>query len=68
MKKLKIGLFILFILIATISAKDTYAATNSDMLISLGTGGYQITVYKTTTIDDIINVLVEPKLVTDSAL
>ena len=67
MKKLKIGLFILFILIATISAKDTYAATNSDMLISLGTGGYQITVYKTTTIDDIINVLGEPKLVTDSA-
>ena len=56
MKKLKIGLFILFILIATISAKNTYAATNNDMLISLGTGGYQITVYKTTTIDDIINV------------
>ena len=67
MKKLKIGLFILFILIATISAKNTYAATNNDMLISLGTGGYQITVYKTTTIDDIINVLGEPKLVTDSA-
>ena len=67
MKKLKIGLFILFILITTISAKNTYAATNNDMLISLGTGGYQITVYKTTTIDDIINVLGEPKLVTDSA-
>lgn len=67
MKKLKIGLFILFILIATISAKDTYAATNSDMLISLGTGAYQITVYKTTTIDDIIRVLGEPKLVTESA-
>ena len=68
MKKLKIGLFILFVLITTISAKNTYAATNNDMLISLGTGGYQITVYKTTTIDDIINVLGEPKLVTDSAL
>ena len=67
MKKLKISLFILFILIATISAKDTYAATNNDMLISLGTGGYQITVYKTTTIDDIIKVLGEPKLVTESA-
>lgn len=67
MKKLKIGLFILFILITTISAKNTYAATSNDMLISLGTGGYQITVYKTTTIDDIINVLGEPKLVTDSA-
>ena len=67
MKKLKMGLFILFILITTISAKNTYAATNNDMLISLGTGGYQITVYKTTTIDDIINVLGEPKLVTDSA-
>lgn len=67
MKKLKIGLFILFVLIATISAKDTYAATNSDMLISLGTGGYQITVYKTTTIDDIIKVLGKPKLVTESA-
>ncbi len=67
MKKLKIGLFILFVLIATISAKDTYAATNSDMLISLGTGGYQITVCKTTTIDDITKVLGEPKLVTESA-
>lgn len=67
MKKLKIGLFVLFLLIATISAKDVFAATNNDMLISLGTGSYQITVYKSTTIDDIINVLGEPKLVTDSA-
>ena len=67
MKKLKISLFILFLLITTISAKDVFAATNSDMLISLGTGRYQITVNKTTTVDQIINVLGEPKLVTDSA-
>lgn len=67
MKKLKIGLFILFLLITTISAKNVYAASNNDMLISQGTGSYQITVNKSTTVDDIINVLGEPKLTTDSA-
>ena len=36
MKKLKIGLFILFLLITTISAKNVYAASNNDMLISQG--------------------------------
>ncbi len=66
MKKLKISLFILFLLIATISTKDVYALS-SNTLMSLGSGKYYINLTQNTTIDDIIKVLGEPKLETDSA-
>ncbi len=54
-------LFVLFLSPLYISA------TTSNYLIKVGTGQYAITVKEDTTVEDIIKVLGNPKLVTDSA-
>ena len=65
-KKITI-LIVLFIIIFNIFFNTIVNAVSSDLLISLGTGQYAIEVTKTTTVDDIIKILGEPKLVTPSA-
>ena len=65
--KLMITIILIFILIFNISFPVMVKALASDVLISLGTGNYYIEVTKTTTVDDIIRVLGEPKLTTPSA-
>ena len=71
MKKSKITIFISIVLIIlflfNISFNVVSNATTSDLLISLGTGEYYIEVTKTTTVEDIIKILGEPKLTTPSA-
>ena len=66
MKKSKITIFISIVLIIlflfNISFNVVSNATTSDLLISLGTGEYYIEVTKTTTVEDIIKILGEPKL------
>ena len=68
-KKVKsmITIILTFILIFNISFPVMVKALASDVLISLGTGKYQIEVIKTSTVEDIIKVLGEPKLTTPSA-
>ena len=65
--KLMITIILTFILIFNISFPVMVKALASDVLISLGTGKYQIEVIKTSTVEDIIKVLGEPKLTTPSA-
>ena len=65
--KLMITIILTFILIFNISFPVMVKALASDVLISLGTGKYQIEVTKTSTVEDIIKVLGEPKLTTPSA-
>ena len=65
--KLMITIILTFILIFNISFPVMVKALASDVLISLGTGKYQIEVTKTSTVEDIIKVLGEPKLITPSA-
>lgn len=68
MKKLLTLLLISIIIISLLPTNINYAIlSNSNELISLGTGNYKITLTKTTTIDDIVKVLGEPKLKTISA-
>ena len=66
MKKLRIMITLLVFLGVSIFFNQVFALTSND-LISVGSGNYAITVSKTSTIQDIINVLGEPKLVTESA-
>ena len=65
--KLMISIILTFILIFNITFPVMVKALASDVLISLGTGKYQIEVTKTSTVEDIIEVLGEPKLTTPSA-
>lgn len=65
--RLFISLIIIFILIFNLSFNLIVHAADTDLLISQGTGKYHIEVTKTTTIDDIVKILGEPKLVTPSA-
>lgn len=65
--RLFISLIIIFILIFNLSFNLIVHAADTDLLISQGTGKYHIEVTKTTTIDDIVKILGEPKLVTTSA-
>ena len=58
---------VLFILLFNMSFSTIANAATSDLLISLGTGQYAITVTTSTTIEDIIEILGEPKLTTVSA-
>ena len=71
MKIKKINTFlciiITFVLLFNLSFNLIANAATSDLLISLGTGEYEITVTTSTTVDDIIEVLGEPKLATVSA-
>ena len=71
MKKSKITIFISIVLMVllffNISFNVVSNAATSELLISLGTGEYYIEVTKTTTVDDIIKILGEPKLTTPSA-
>ena len=65
--RLFISLTIIFILIFNLSFNLIVHAADTNLLISQGTGKYHIEVTKTTTIDDIVKILGEPKLVTTSA-
>ena len=68
-KKSKIffSVLVIVLLIFNVSFNVIANAATSDLLISQGTGQYAITVTKTSTVDDIIKVLGEPKLTTPSA-
>ena len=66
MKKLRIMITLLVFIGVSIYFNKVFALTSND-LISVGSGNYAITVSKTSTIQDIIDVLGEPKLVTKSA-
>ena len=55
MKRLKIFIITLFILITCSIGSNVFAAS-TDKLISLGRNGYNITVTKGTTVNDIIGV------------
>ena len=65
--KVFISLILIFMLIFNLSFNLIVHAAESDFLISQGTGEFHIEVTKTTTVDDIIKILGEPKLVTVSA-
>ena len=66
MKKLRIIFAILVLFSATAFSNKVFALTSSD-LISVGSGEYAITVTTNSTVEDIINVLGEPKICTKSA-
>ncbi len=65
MKRKLLACFVIFIFI--FSMIPTTKAISSDELITLGSGSYKITVKQSTTVNDIIKVLGQPKLQTPSA-
>ncbi len=68
MKKKIITIFLILLMILQFVPINVVKASNDgDLLISVGTGKYAITVTTTTTLEDIKEVLGEPKVVTDSA-
>ena len=67
MKKLKLITVMIVFLSMSIFFKDNVFALSDSDLISVGTGRYAITVSQDSSLQDIINVLGEPKLVTESA-
>ena len=60
-KKITI-LIVLFIIIFNIFFNTIVNAVSSDLLISVGTGQYAIEVTKTTTVDDIIKILIRHQI------
>ena len=67
LKKILMLFIVSVILFTSIPKINISIAADSDMLIKMGTGKYQITVTKGTKVDDIIKVLGEPKIKTPSA-
>ena len=65
--KIFFSVLVIVLLLFNLSFNVIANAATSDLLISQGTGQYAITVTKTSTVDDIIKVLGEPKLTTPSA-
>ena len=60
-------ILILLIVLQIVPINIARASSDGNLLISVGTGQYAITVTTTTTIDDIKGALGEPKVITDSA-